>query len=268
MGNRVRPLEVPGNRRKRVWRRRMHAELDSPQVSGSLEAMHATPSDPGPSLVELYETVRRLRAPGGCAWDREQTPASLAPCLIEECAEVLEAIDRGDATLMREELGDVLLILFMLGVISEEESSFSLAEVAAEVNAKMIRRHPHVFGDDGNGLSSDAVVRQWETIKRGEKGEANEPETPFKALPPRLPATLYAADVLKRMRRAGWSSLLAEVGGSALAGAVDDEASAGAALFAAVAACRERGIDPEGALRRYADRVRDAASPGRSSESR
>jgi uncharacterized protein YabN with tetrapyrrole methylase and pyrophosphatase domain len=222
--------------------------------------MSESPSDPGSALMELYQTVRRLRAPGGCAWDREQTHASLAPCLIEECSELLEAIDRGDAELTREELGDVLLTLFMLGVISEEGKDFTLAEAAAEVNGKMIRRHPHVFGDRDEGLSSEAVLRQWDSIKRDEKGGGGGPDTPFKELPPRLPATLYAADVIKRMRRAGWSSPLASSGEGAAS--VTDEASAGEALFAAVAACRERGIDPEGALRRYTDRVRESAGPG------
>lgn len=245
----------PGGNRKKT-------NLDSQSATDTLNGMSIHSPNPLSALGELYQTVRKLRAPGGCSWDREQTHASLAPCLIEECTEVLEAIDRGDAELMREELGDMILVLFMLGVISEEANAFTLAEAAAEVNAKMIRRHPHVFGDNSEeGLSSEAVLRQWDAIKRSEKGAGSGGDTPFKDLPPRLPATLYAADVVKRMRRSNWASPLANASWEQTPASVTDERTAGAILFAAVAACREHGIDPEGALRRYADQVREAATP-------
>jgi len=215
------------------------------------------------ALAELKNVVARLRSPEGCPWDQEQTHQSLAPCLVEECAEVLEAIDRDDAELLREELGDVLLSVFMHAQIAAEAGRFELGDVAREIVDKLIRRHPHVFGPDAGETTTGAVLQRWEQIKAAEKaakGHVNlDPH--FKDLPPALPATLYAEDIYKRLRRHGLRS--ADVDASrveAIAAELDDE-TAGARLFELVAACRVAGIDAEGALRRHAGRVRSSSGP-------
>jgi len=131
------------------------------------------------ALAELKKVVARLRAPDGCPWDQEQTHQSLAPCLVEECAEVLEAIDRDDAELLREELGDVLLSVFMHAEIAEEAGRFDLRDVAEEIVSKLIRRHPHVFGPEARQTTTGAVLQRWEEIKAAEKAakgvEAGDP---------------------------------------------------------------------------------------------
>lgn len=215
------------------------------------------------ALAELKNVVAQLRSPDGCPWDREQTHRSLAPCLVEECAEVLEAIDRDDAELLREELGDVLLSVFMHAQIAAEAGRFELGDVAREIVEKLIRRHPHVFGPDAGETTTGAVLQRWEQIKAAEKaakGQVN-PDPHFKDLPPALPATLYAEDIYKRLQRHGLRS--ADVDASrveAIAAELDDE-TAGARLFELVAACRVAGIDAEGALRRHAGRVRAGSGP-------
>lgn len=212
------------------------------------------------SIDELRETVARLRGPGGCPWDIEQDHQSLCACLIDECAELLDTIDRLDFDHMREELGDVLLQVVMHAQMAAEEGRFSFDDVAADINEKLIRRHPHVFGemklDD-----SEAVLRQWDAIKAEEKKNGERPlaSGPFKHLPPQLPALRYAHDVYKQIAK---QQLPVE--GEFDASAVDaraetlTEASAGRALFELAAACRKAGIDPESALRRYASDTQEA----------
>ncbi|MDR0353966.1 MAG: MazG family protein [Opitutaceae bacterium] len=120
------------------------------------------------AIHELRQTIARLRAPGGCPWDREQTHASLTRCLIDECSELLETIDALDMPHMREELGDVLIQVVFHAQLAEEAGHFDLDDVAREVNEKLIRRHPHVFG--GSRLAtSEQVLVKWEQIKAQEK---------------------------------------------------------------------------------------------------
>jgi tetrapyrrole methylase family protein/MazG family protein len=143
---------------------------------------------------ELVEVVRRLRAPGGCPWDREQTPATLRPYVIEEAYEVVDAIDSDDAAALCDELGDLLLQVVLHAAIAAESGRFTIEDVIAGLIAKMVRRHPHVFGDV---VVSDAaeVVRNWTRIKAEER-RAADPDTPTSALgslPRELPA-LHAAD--------------------------------------------------------------------------
>ena len=120
-------------------------------------------------LAALVEVVRRLRAPDGCPWDREQTPASLRATMLEEAYEVLEAIDEKSMPKLREELGDVLLQVLMQSAIAEETGEFTLGEVAETVREKLVRRHPHVFGSTVVS-GSDEVVRNWEALKAKEYG--------------------------------------------------------------------------------------------------
>jgi len=208
--------------------------------------------------------MARLRAPDGCPWDREQTHKSLAPYLIEECCELLDAIDRDDAAHMCEELGDVLLQVVFHAQLASECGDYDLAAVAKGIADKLVRRHPHVFGDEGAKLgTSGEVLRQWEQIKKAEKGDAPDaPEPLVKPLPPALPALLRAHDVYKALAK---KQALPTASGVHDEFAVEriashlDEAEAGRMLFEIAAACRRAGIDPESALRRHTLRVIDAA---------
>src|SRR5580698_9839091 len=120
------------------------------------------------AIDDLCSTVARLRAPDGCPWDREQTHQTLTRCLIDECSELLDTIDRMDLPHMREELGDVLIQVIFHAQLAEEAGRFDLEDVAREVNEKLIRRHPHVFGD-GKLETSAQVLTQWDLIKAREK---------------------------------------------------------------------------------------------------
>ena len=155
------------------------------------------------SITALLETVAALRAPDGCPWDIEQTHQSLAVCLIDECCELLETLDTLDMDHMREELGDVLLQVLMHAQIASESGSFDFDAVCQEVNEKLIRRHPHVFGPDDLDLKdSTAVLKKWDEIKATEKKNGKQREGKrFKSLPPVLPALLYARDVYKQIQK-------------------------------------------------------------------
>jgi MazG family protein len=206
------------------------------------------------AIEELRRTIARLRGPGGCPWDQEQTHQSLARCLIDECSELLDTIDRLDMPHMREELGDVLIQVIFHAQLAEEAGLFDLEAVAREVNEKLVRRHPHVFGE-GKLETSEQVLTQWEQIKAGEK-RAQGPKAPatFKDLPPRLPALMFAESAWKQLGKKG---LVAESGVDAervaqLAAGLDAEAL-GRMLFEIAAAAQSRNLDPEGSLRMHAD---------------
>lgn len=212
------------------------------------------------AIDTLRETVATLRAPGGCPWDIEQTHQSLSVCLIDECCELLETIDNLDMDHMREELGDVLLQVVMHTQIAEETELFDFDAVCDEVNEKLIRRHPHVFGPDQLNLKdSSAVLNKWDEIKAAEKN-GNRPEGKvFKQLPPALPALLRARDVFKQIQKKNLDPG-AFVDGVTIESTAEslNEGSAGKALFELAAACRVAGIDPESALRRYTHQIVDS----------
>ena len=207
-----------------------------------------------PGIDLLLETTARLRAPDGCPWDREQTHRTICDCLVEEVAELVQAIDRNDDANLREELGDLLFHVAMHAQMAAEAGKFTFDDVAREVNEKMVRRHPHVFGDGAKLGTADAVVTQWEQIKLKEKG-AQKPAV-FKDLPPSLNAILTAREVWKQIRKkqlnAGATVDVAKVDGLS-AGLT--EAEAGRKLFELIAACRDAGIDPDSALRRQTAQV-------------
>lgn len=209
-------------------------------------------------IDELRATMARLRGKNGCPWDQEQTHQSLARCLIDESSELLETIDQLDYPHMREELGDVLIQVVFHALIAQEGGHFDFDDVAADINAKLIRRHPHVFGT-GKLETSDQVIAEWEKIKAGEKAARGDtgPAPLFKALPPRLPALMFAEAVWKQIRkqRLATDGVVDPVAVEARAAGLTDEAL-GRELFMLAAAARERGLDPEGALRRHADGVR------------
>jgi MazG family protein len=147
-------------------------------------------------FARLCQIVAQLRAPGGCPWDREQTHDSLAPKLLEESYEVVHAIRENDEANLREELGDVLLLVVMQAEIAREAGRFSIGEILHEVTEKLIRRHPHVFGDS-EVSESEGVVRQWEAIKHGEKTRKHYLEGVAAA----LPALMRAEKIQKKAAR-------------------------------------------------------------------
>jgi MazG family protein len=208
-------------------------------------------------IARLQEIVARLRAPDGCPWDREQTHSSLRPLLVEECYEVLDAIERSDDANLREELGDVLLHIAMHAQMASERGAFSLEEVAITVCEKMIRRHPHVFGDK-LAADSDAVLRQWEQIKRAEKGGV---AGVLDNLTASLPALLKAQTAQKKASRVGFdwpdiepvfAKFSEEIAEVREAIAENDpsglESEVGDLLFTAVNLARKLGVDAETAL--------------------
>jgi MazG family protein len=150
------------------------------------------------SLDDLCHTIARLRGPGGCPWDQEQTHASLVRCLIDEVSELIDTIDRHDLPHMREELGDVLIQVVFHAQLAAEVGVFNLDDVAREVNDKLIRRHPHVFGADKLQTSAQVLVK-WEEIKAQEKKNGPTAAGVFKELPPRLPALMLAEAVWKQI---------------------------------------------------------------------
>jgi len=189
------------------------------------------------ALVRLDEITRRLRR--DCPWDREQDERSIVPHTIEEAYELADAAHSGDDAKLVDELGDVLFQVYFLALLLEERGEGSLAGVADHVREKLIRRHPHVFGDVEADTAGD-VVRTWNEIKReDERGGAI-----FGEIPENLPSTLYAKKVLKRAESAGFR----------LDSDVEDP---GERLLAAVRAAVDAGVDPELALRQAANRFKD-----------
>jgi XTP/dITP diphosphohydrolase len=198
------------------------------------------------ALDELVAVMARLRGPGGCPWDAEQTHASLVPYVIEEAHELAEAVEalgegHGDDAHVREELGDVLLQVVFHADIARAEGRFDVEDVARTLIAKLRRRHPHVFDDvEVDGVAD--VVANWDAIKRAEKPERS---SALDGIPAGLPALARAEKTLSRARRAG---LELPDGDAATADPLDEEAL-GAALLGIVRAASDRGLDAERALR-------------------
>ena len=202
------------------------------------------------SLARLDEITRRLRVE--CPWDRDQDARSIVPHTVEEAYELADAANRHDDSKMLDELGDVLFQVYFLSLLLEERGSGDLAAVAEHCRQKLIRRHPHVFGDV-EAETAGEVLRNWDQIKREEEGR--EPGV-FGDVPENLPSTLYARKLLRRASSAGheWEppEPLAELANSA-----DDFDSVGDLLFAAVAEARRLHVDPELALRAATERFRN-----------
>ena len=149
----------------------------------------------------LVEIMERLRGGQGCPWDRKQTRDSLKPYLIEEAYEVLEALEEKDPVKLKEELGDLLYQILFHAQISKEEGGFDIEDILTAGSEKMVRRHPHVFGDT-KAEDADEVLRQWEAIKKIEKGE--ERKSILEGVPPHLPALLRAHQLQARAARVGF----------------------------------------------------------------
>jgi tetrapyrrole methylase family protein/MazG family protein len=214
----------------------------------------------GKELDRFIDIVARLRAPDGCPWDREQTSKSLLSSLIEESYEFFEAVDSGDRAKMREELGDLLLQVILHAQIADDEGAFNLEDVARAISEKIIRRHPHVFGDAKVDSSKD-VVHNWEKIKRTETSH-RERTSLVDGIPEALPALLRAEKVQRRVARMGfdWTDMKPvldkveeEFGEFRRAVETNDhphaEEELGDILFALVNVARHRDICAEDALR-------------------
>jgi len=208
-------------------------------------------------LYKLVEVMRRLRSVNGCPWDREQTHQSLKPYLLEETYEVLNALDSGDDEHFKEELGDLLLQIVFHTQLAAEEGRFTIDDVAQSIVDKLVRRHPHVFGDVKVG-NSEEVLQNWEKIKKGEGKKSV-----LDGVPEHLPALLKARRVQEKAKRVGfdWDSVdgafeklveemreLKEVVSLGKAGGAEEEF--GDILFSIVNISRFLGIDAEDSLRK------------------
>lgn len=217
-------------------------------------------------VARLVEIMARLRDPeGGCPWDLAQDFSTIAPYTVEEAYEVDDAIRRGDLDALCEELGDLLLQVVYHARLAEEGGRFALPDVVEAICEKLVRRHPHVFGD-AEVSDADAQTRHWEAHKEAER-RAKRRDGVLDDVPLGLPALARAQKLQRRAARAGLEAELPappateEIGGTALA----DEAALGARLFALADAARRAGLDAEAALRganaRFEARVRRRA-PG------
>lgn len=218
----------------------------------------------GHGFDEFVEVIAALRAPDGCPWDREQTHRSIAKNMVEEAYEAVHAIETDDITELRDELGDVLLQVVLHAQIAADEGEFTIDDVVAAVTAKIVRRHPHIFGDAEAGTSAE-VLRTWDTIKAGERTEKS--QGLLDTVPHALPALMTAQQISRKAVSAGFESetlddvwvkvheeideLKATVPGSPEAA---DEI--GDVLFTVVNLARKQGIDAETALRGTCDKFR------------
>jgi tetrapyrrole methylase family protein/MazG family protein len=223
----------------------------------------------GAAVTELAKVVAALRGEHGCPWDREQTHLSLRQYLVEECYEVIDAIEAADLYKVQEELGDLLLQIVLHSQIASEAGNFTLVEVAAGVTEKMIRRHPHVFGDVGVTGTQDVLVN-WERIKKGERHSAGEEyESILDGIPSYLPALMQAKKMQQKAARVGfdWADLhgalakLVEESAELEEAVLEENQEAlehelGDLLFSVVNLARLLDIEPEGALRSASNRFK------------
>lgn len=151
----------------------------------------------------LLEIMEKLRSPGGCPWDREQTIESLRPCILEEAYELIEAIERNDPSSISEECGDLLLQVVFIASIGMEEGRFDLAEIIQGLNDKLIRRHPHVFGDVSID-TSEGVMKNWDLIKQGERKKKKNDSSIFAGIPSDLPALVKSQRIQARAAKVGF----------------------------------------------------------------
>jgi len=234
-----------------------------------VEAVYPLGEPKGSALLDLVATETRLRGPGGCPWDLEQTHASLARHLIEEAYELVDAIDEADPDPdhLREELGDLLLQVVFHAQIAEDAGSFDVDGVARAITEKLHRRHPHVFGDL-EVASAGEVVANWERIKREDEGRSD----PLAGIPSALPALQLAAKLQKKAAGAGISATLPDVGKAQVGveAALDDVAvgrtpqelqqGVGDLLFSVVTVALALEVEPEAALRSVCRRFRERFS--------
>ncbi len=191
---------------------------------------------------DLLEIAEKLNGPGGCPWDQTQTFLSLQPYIIEEAHEVLEAVDSGDDRKIVEELGDLFYTVIFYAKVAKKEGRFSIEDILDAVSEKLIRRHPHVFGDL-KVEDVEQVLHHWEKIKKGEKAH-EERKSALDGIPKTLPALVRAQKIVKKIRRAG-SPLLPPQAPSART-----EQEVGQQFLEVLLAAEDAGVDAESALRR------------------
>ena len=233
---------------------------------------------PGSSFERLVGIMRRLRAPDGCPWDREQTPASLRPFVLEETYEVLDAIEHGTPQDLCEELGDFVFEAVFLARMHEEAGLFSIGDVVDGIADKLVRRHPHVFerGDGQEPLTSGEVLERWEELKAreralaGKKAPEKKAKTTLSGVPKTLPSLLRAYELSARAAAVGfdWAKAadvldkideeVAELRREVESGATGDlsraEDEMGDLLFSIANLSRKLGVEPEAALRRASEK--------------
>lgn len=210
------------------------------------------------SFSRLYEITERLRSENGCPWDKRQTPATLRETFIEETFEVIDAITEGDPNHAKEELGDAFFNLILISYCYEQAGDFTIAQVLDEISEKLVRRHPHVFGE-AQADTAAKVIRQWDKIK--EEVEGRKGDSVLDTVPKGFPPLLKAYKILKKAAKSGfdWRSVkeaegkvreeLEEISGAVSEGnPVHIEEEAGDFLLAAVNYCRKLGVDPNVAL--------------------
>jgi MazG family protein len=233
---------------------------------------------PGTAFDRLADIVARLRGPGGCPWDREQTLESLRPFVLEETYEVLEAIDSGNRGALREEIGDMIFEGVLLAQLCTEAGEFSVADSLGSITDKLVRRHPHVFGDAARAKNADEVLGRWEEAKARERvasPDGGQPKTILGGVPRSLPALLRAHEMSTRAAAVGFdwerpADVLAKIEEEVaeLREAVERSGGAGNAeerrrqveeemgdlLFAIANLARKLGVEPESALRMADDK--------------
>jgi MazG family protein len=218
-----------------------------------------TNADSSTSFAQLVEIMARLRAPGGCPWDREQTFDTIKPYLLEETYEVLQAIDNRDWKELADELGDLLLQVVFFSQMAAEAGHFNVNDAIEAINSKLIRRHPHVFGD-GDAKTSDEVLKKWDEIKATEKVR---PKGLLAGIPRALPALVEGDKIARKAAGAGfdWPNVdqvfdklreeLGELDEARKTGTQEDiEGEIGDLLFVMVNIARFMKVDPEQALRK------------------
>ncbi len=207
------------------------------------------------NIEDLLEIMRILRAPGGCPWDAEQNHETIKKNLIEETYEVIEAVNKEDTELLKEELGDVLLQVVFHAAMEEEKGVFSFSDVADGICKKLIERHPHVFGNV-TVSGTDDVLTNWDAIKRNSKKQKTTTQA-MDSVPRELPALMRASKLQSKAAKAGAelegnvSDYIAEKASSVSCGIT--EKTVGELLFAVCAAARQNDIDPEEALTKVSD---------------
>ena len=220
-------------------------------------------SSAGEAFQELVNIMARLRGPGGCPWDREQTLESLRGFVLEETYEVLDAIDRGDHHALEGEIGDLLFEGVFLAQIETDEGRFTVADSLTHITRKLIRRHPHVFGEAGGVTTPGQVVEQWEQIKAREQEGKGETKALLAGVPKAMPALARANEISTRVAAVGfdWARTedvlakieeeVAELREAAIHESRERaEEEMGDLLFSIANLARKMGIEPESALRR------------------
>ena len=240
------------------------------KAAGGCRRDPSTLADARERFQSLVETVWRLRQPDGCPWDRKQTHESIAKNMIEEAFEAVDCIEGGDTSHLREELGDVLMQVLLHAQIAADAGEFTIADVVSDIDAKLVRRHPHVFGDEGSpeAETADEVLAIWDSVKLAEKESADEaseerhekPAGLLDGVPHALPALMQAQKVSRKAAAVGFEwETVGDIWGKVAEerseyeaeepGTPEREMEFGDMLFALVNVARRDGIDAESALR-------------------